>query len=201
MTEHSMEVNLKDFVKSIGLDKAAPNRYSSLLALHLLGGSLSGYQNPAKIIREIEELEAGQPGQLKAPIQNRHPPLKGLWHKHYMQDGIGSLAHNVQRGLNIYGIPFFEQKIREAEEADEERFLTAEDVPALVNDIVSGNRQRLAEAQAITGEWLIFAKHEGQNYYLCVTTHDSSTHDHVRKQIDEVCCREFPFLAKLLADA
>ncbi|MGY4663248.1 hypothetical protein ACVWZ9_004042 [Pseudomonas chlororaphis] len=201
MSEQNTEVDLQNFIKVIGLNNAAPGRYSVLLALQLLGGALSGVQNPAKIIREIEELEAGKPGQLKPPIQNRHPPLKGLWHKHYLQDGVSSLAMNVQKGLARFGIPFFEQKIREAEEAGEERFLTPEDVPALVDDVVSGNRQRLAEAQAITGEWLVFAKHDGQNYYLCVTTHDSSTHDQLRKQIDEVCCIEFPFLSKLLAEA
>lgn len=201
MDEQSTEVDLQHFIKIIGLNNAAPKRYSVLLALQLLGGAMSGFQNPAKIIREIEELEAGLSGQLKAPIQNRYPPLKGLWHKHYMQDGLSSLAMNVQKGLSKYGIPFFEQKIQEAKDAGEERFLSPEDVPALVNDVVSGNRQRLAEDQAITGEWLVFAKHEGKNYYLCVTTHDKSTHDHLRKQIDEVCCKEFPFLVNLLAEA
>lgn len=201
MTEQNTDVDLQKFIEMIGLNNVAPGRYSALLAVQLLGGALSGFQNPGKIIREIGELEAGKLGQLKRPIQNRYPPLKGLWHKHYMQDGISSLAMNVQKGLGKYGIPFFEQKIQEAKEAGEERFLSAEDVPALVNDIVSGNRQRLAEAQAITGEWLVFAKHEGKNYYLCVTTHDKSTHDHIRKLIDEVCCIEFPFLAKLLAEA
>lgn len=201
MGEQNTEVDLQHFVEMIGLNNAAPERYSILLALQLLGGALSGVQNPAKVIREIQELEAGLSGQLKAPIQNRHPPLKGLWHKHYMQDGLSSLAMNVQKGLSKYGMPFFEQKIQEAKDAGEERFLSPDDVPALVSDIVRGNRERLAEAQAITGEWLVFAKHEGKNYYLCVTTHDKSTHDHLRKQIDEVCCKEFPFLANLLAEA
>lgn len=201
MSEQNTEVDLQKFVNMIGLSAAAPQRYSVLLALQLLGGAMSGVQNPAKIIREIEELEAGLSGQLKAPIQNRYPPLKGLWHKHYMQDGLSSLAMNVQKGLSKYGIPFFEKKIQEAKDAGEERFLSPEDVPALVNDIVSGNRQRLAEDHAITGEWLVFAKHEGQNYYLTIATHDSDTHQHVREQIEQVCCVEFPFLAQLMADA
>jgi len=191
-------VDLNEFTRLIGLEQIARGRYSSLLAANLLGGALSGTQNPAKIVREIGLLESGDPGQFKKPIKNRHPPLKGLWHKHYMQDGIASLAMNVDKGLKILGMPYFEQKVREAEEAAETRYVTVDDIPALVNDIVSGNRQRLAEKQALSGEWIVFAKHEGQNYYLTIATHDSVMHARVREQIDQVCCYEFPFLKKLL---
>lgn len=193
-------VDLNEFARVIGLEQIAHGRYSTLLVANLLGGALSGHQNPAKIVREIELLESGELGQFKQPIQNRHPPLKGLWHKHYMQDGLASLAMNVDKGLNRYGMPFFEQKIKEAKEAGELRYLEPEDVPALVDDIVRGNRQRLAEQQALSGEWIIFAKHEGKNYYLTIATHDSATHQRVREQINHVCCIEFPFLAQMLAD-
>ncbi len=195
------EVNLSEFATLIGLEQIASGRYSLLLAANLFGGALSGVQNPAQIVREIELLEKNELGQFKTPIKNRHPPLKGLWHKHYLQDGLASLAMNVEKGLNQCGIPFFEKKIQEAKDAGELRYLTPEDVPALVDDVISGNRQRLANRQALSGEWIVFAKHEGQNYYLTVATHDCATHDRVREQIDEVCCKEFPFLVQLLNEA
>ncbi|QQQ50146.1 hypothetical protein JJQ97_22930 [Pseudomonas syringae] len=195
------EVDLGEFAKLIGLEQIAPGRYSVLLAAHLLGGALSGVQNPAKIIREIDLLEKNERGQFKPPIKNRHPPLKGLWHKHYLQDGLASFAMNVEKGLNQCGMPFFETKVQEAKDAGELRYLTPEDVPALVDDVISGNRQRLAERQALSGEWIVFARHEGQNYYLTVATHDRATHDQVREQIDEVCSKEFPFLTQMLNEA
>ncbi|UGV30921.1 hypothetical protein LO767_18565 [Halopseudomonas aestusnigri] len=201
MDESELAIDSLEFARRIGLEQLVSGRYSTLLVANLIGGALSGVQNPAKIVREIRQLEQGQLGGFKAPIQNRHPPLKGLWHKHYQQDGLGSLALNVQKGLGRFGIPFFDEMIREAEAASEERYLDAEDVPALVDDIVRGNRQRLASQQALTGEWLIFAKHEGQNYYLTTAFHDATTHDRVRQQIDAVCCVEFPFLVDLLAKA
>lgn len=195
------EVDLDEFVRLIGLEQVVPGRYSNLLAAILLGCALSGRQNPSKIVREIELLESGVLGQFKPPIQNRHPPLKGLWHKHYMQEGLPSLAMNVAKGLNRYEIPLFKRMIKDAKEAGEERFLAPEDIPAIVNDIVSGNWQRLAEQQALSGEWIVFAKHEGQNYYLTIATHDRTTHDRVREQIDQVCCVEFPFLMQILTGA
>lgn len=199
--DETIEDELKSFINMIGLDRIVPGRYSFILVLHLFGGWKSGFQGPEKIIHEIKALEAGVSTAFKAPIQNKHPPLKGLWHKHYLQDGLPSLAKNVQLAHRKYGMPYFEQKIREAQEAGEERYMTAEDMMALANDVVHGNLGRRRADEAMTGEWLVFAKHEGQNYYLAVTTHDSRFHPQIRQQIDTVCCHEFPFLTKLLADA
>ncbi|MCP2089332.1 UNVERIFIED_ORG: hypothetical protein J2Y81_005419 [Paraburkholderia sediminicola] len=199
--DESIEGELQSFIQMVGLDRVAPDRYSFILVLHLFGGWKSGFQGPEKIIREIEALEAGVSTGLKPPVQNKYPPLKGLWHKHYLQDGLPSLAMNVQLAMKKYGMPFFEQKIREAEEAGEERYITADDIVALANDVVHGNLARRREDEAMTGEWLVFAKHEGRNYYLAVTTHDSSAHPQIRQQIDTICCHEFPFLTKLLAEA
>lgn len=199
--QHISEAEIHKFIELIGLKRAAPGRYSALLVANLLGGALSGMQNPAKVIREIEQLETNEAGQFKKPIQNRHPPLKGLWHKHYMQDGLASMAQNIQKGLDWFEMPLFKQMIQDAENAGEERFVEAHHIPALAADIVGGNWQRLAERQALSGEWIIFAKHEGQNYYLTIATHDKDTHQHVREQIEQVCCVEFPFLSQLLANA
>lgn len=197
----TIEDELANFINMIGLDQIAPGRYSMILVLHLFGGWKSGRQGPEKIIHEIRALEAGVSTGFKAPIQNKHPPLKGLWHKHYLQDGLSSLAQNIQLALNRYGMPYFDQQVREADKAGEERFVTAEDVDAIASDLVYGNLGRRRKDEAMTGEWLLFAKHEGQNYYLAVATHDSATHPHIRQQIDAICCHEFPFLNKLLAEA
>lgn len=83
-----MSAELDKFSEVIGLKQAAPGRYSLLLVLALYGGVQSGQLNPAKVVYEIRGLEGiGPPSRLMPPFQNKHPPLKGLWHKHYMEDG------------------------------------------------------------------------------------------------------------------
>lgn len=199
---HDMTAEIDSFAKIIGLERACPGRYSLILVLGLFGGYKSGHQGPEKIIHEIEALEgAAKPSILKAPIQFEHPPLKGLWHKHYLQDGLSSMATNIQKGLNKFGMPLMSEWVREAKESGEERLFSAEHVAPLVNDIVSGNLQRLASEQAVTGEWLIYAQHQGKNYYLCLGTHDKQSHENLRRQIDAVCCLEFPFLTAFLTNA
>lgn len=196
-----MTAELDDFASVIGLKNAAHGRYSLLLVLALYGGSQSGQLNPAKVVHEIRALEGIEsPSQLKPPIQNRHPPLKGLWHKHYLQDGLRSLALNLQKGLKRFGMASLDQSIREAEAAGEVRYFTEADIWQLSNDVTHGNFERLADSAALTGEWLIFAEYEGKKYYLCLGTHDVTTHENLRSQIDAICCHEFPFLRALLAN-
>jgi hypothetical protein len=101
-------VELTDFAASIGLDRVAPGRYSFALVLGLFGGFKSEHQTPAKVVREIEALEGiGSPSQLKPPGRFERPPLKGLWHKHYLEDGLRATAINVRKGIKRYKSPLF----------------------------------------------------------------------------------------------
>lgn len=113
---------------------------------------------------------------------------------------MASFAINIQHGLKHYGIPYLAKKVQEAKESGEERYFTIEDVVPIVNDVVHGNWQRLREAERLTGEWIVFAKHEGLNYYLTLTTHDRTLHQDDRQQIENICYPEFPFLQEILGD-
>lgn len=193
---------LQQFAGMLGLDRVAPGRYSMVLLLQLYGSCKSGMENPHKVMREISALEGiGPASKLKAPIQNKHPPLKGLWHKHYQQSGMRSLAMNIGKALKRYGIPYAQKKVDEAQAAGELRYFSAEDVKPIVHDVLHNNFMQLGKDAAVSGEWLLFAKHNGKNYYLSLATHDASQHAQVRQAIDGMCCREFPFLAALLNSA
>jgi hypothetical protein len=193
---------ITNFARFISLETAAPDRYSMFLVLNLFACATSGCLNPAKVVHEIQALEGrGRPSQLKPATQFKRPPLKGLWHKHYSPGGIKSMAINIQRGLKIHGMPLFNQKILEAQEAGEERYVSKDDVKSLTEDVVHGNWGRLASAADLTGEWIIYAQHDGKNYYLCLGAHDKSGHKDLRQQIDDFCCLEFPFLSTLLSNA
>jgi hypothetical protein len=187
-------------IQATRLEQIAPGRISLLFLLSIFGAFKAGRVNPFQVAAEIEALEKGKSTGLKPPIQNKYPPLKGLWHKHYMQTGIASMTMNVKHGLKQFGIPYLQKKVQEAQQAREIRYFTVDDVAPIARDAVSGNWKRLREAEKLTGEWIVFAKHEGLNYYLSLATHDLSTHDNLRQQIDALSCREFPFLGQILAD-
>lgn len=192
-------VEICSFGQAIGLDSLVPNRYSALLLIELYTETiLMRRMNPEKVLSEIRKLETGteSPG-TKPPSQFKHAPLRGLWHKHYQQDGLHSMAINLQQALKRHGLPWLEQSVRDAREAGEERYLTEEDIQMLVHDAVMGNWLRQAEANRLTGEWIIYAQHEHKNYYLCLGRHGSGDNI-LRSKIEKICYHEFPFLASVL---
>jgi|GEM_PF-7021232 len=44
--------------------------------------------------------------------------------------------------------------------------MTEDDAKLIAHDVVHGNYMRRSDANQLTGEWIIYAQHEGQNYYL-----------------------------------
>lgn len=198
IADTNQRAEMEAFQYLTGLERVASGRYSFLLLLSLFGGYKSGKVDPHKVVHEIKLLEKGAASDLKPPTELRYPPLQGLWHKHYLDQGVVSLAKNAKRGFKKYGSPFLYQKNAEAVRAGEVRYPTQEDISLLANDLISGNLQRLRNEGQMTGEWLLYATHMDKNYYLDTASHERKTHDYVRCRIDNICCHEFPFLEKQL---
>jgi hypothetical protein len=57
-----------------------------------------------------------------------------------------------------------------------------------------------ANDNKLTGEWMVFAKHNQKNYYLCCNTHNAGD-QMIFDRIESHCPRDFPFLSALLASA
>lgn len=187
------------FAKTIGLESVISGRYSFLLLLELFGATQSGMLNPAKVVSQIRVLEGVEASRgLKVATQFKHPPLQGLWHQHYLEDGLPSMARNIQKALRKFGLPWVEQKIADAKTSGEDRYFTEADSAQIAHDAVVSNWERLITNEALTGEWIIFAKHEGKNYYLCLGRHKSGD-NLLRSRVDAICLHEFSFLKEILS--
>jgi hypothetical protein len=188
------------FARSLGLDEMAPNRCSSLLLIQLFALAATTNGNAAyRIAREIHGLETGSPSMTKEETQFTGTPLRGLWHKHYLPDGIGAFAINLRNGLKKDGLPLLDGLLREVTESEKECYVS-EVAGLIAHDAVVGNWERRTGAKQVTGEWIVFARREGQNYYLCLGTHKAGD-SVIRHQIDSVCVEEFPFLSDVLSKA
>ena len=66
----------------------------------------------------------------------------------------------------------------------------------LAHKLVLGGLDDRAAARRMTGDWIIFAKHEGQNYYLGVATHNEARRDPhtLYQRLRSGSEWEFPFL-------
>ena len=191
-----------EFIKStLKLDENIEGRYSISFLLDLLYGFESSTINIDAVMHEVNFLEGlNDNSKTKEQSQFRRPPLQGLWHKHYEDTSLSGLAMNVKNALNSYSIPYFEEKIIEARESGEERYMTAEDIKYIVNDAVSGNLQKRRGENKMTGEWIVYASYEGKKYYLCLAKHNHGD-DFIRKKIDNTGIYEFPFLSDVLVES
>ena len=182
--------------KMLGLEELIPQRYSVLLLIQLAMGYASRTLNPYKVLDEVRALEGLRSSQTKTPCKFTGRALKGLWHKHYLADGLATMATNLKNGVMRDGLPWIEDLANKVSQSGEEHYLTEDDIGQIVHDAVIGNWERRSAARQLTGEWIIYAQHEGSNYYLCIAGHRSGD-DWIRRQIDDICATEYPFLNDL----
>jgi hypothetical protein len=193
MKDPNVYTRMQVFYLALNQGGILTNRCSSAILLDLFFGAEFLGLNPFADAEEIRSLEKREISQTKKAKPFAGPVLRGLWHKHYINRDVASLAQNVKNALDDYGIPLFEEKMKEAKIAVEKRFSTKEDVPKIVNDVVAKNLARRRNEGKMSGEWIIYAQHESQNFYLCLAKHNDGD-EKIRERIERICVREFPFL-------
>jgi hypothetical protein len=198
---HQREITvaeLREFAEAVGLERAAPGRSSVIFMFQVYAHAVAPllFAGYSKIVAEVRMLEGmGAPVGTKPAEQFRHPPLRGLCKKHYILGGISSVAANTMIA--------FGGNRRELHRIIQENYNP--DTPGLWPLEISRNIANAAvglyaersRAQRLTGEWIIFAQHEGQNYYLCLGGHQEPDTE-IFERIKNGCVAEFAFLRSQL---
>jgi hypothetical protein len=178
--------------QALGLEALVPGRYTGLLVLNLLMLRMQGI-DPAHVLSEIQALEGGRSGTGTKPATPfRGPLLRGLWHKHFFAPLPSLLAHNI---LNHFGDSGLAGMIDQVVKDSASPVFTL----AMIEDIaqratVEPLEQRHA-AGKLTGEWVVFGKHEDKNYYLCISTHEVQDAELAARV--RICQQEFDGLSWL----
>ena len=183
------EVELGEYASQVGLDRIAPGRYSWLFVMKLfLHAEVNGI-DPSMILAELEALEGDTPTVgTKRATEFTKEPLKGLWHKHYFS------AHFVGKNLaNHHARGRLGKLVEQVMDPIKYPVVTVELIDKLTHEIFTGALEKREAQDKLTGEWIVFGKHEGQNYYLCIATHDTGDQI-IYAQVKSACFRQFPFL-------
>lgn len=188
LVEHE---ELVKYANLYGLESIIPGRYSWLFVFNLIMLERKNGIAPFGIIDEIKSLEGvGPPQQTKPASIFKGTQLKGLWHKHFFGANLGLLAHNI---LNQLANGRLEKLVTEIFDANKGPVATKEMIDELSHRVVVESLEDRAADNKLTGEWIIFAKHQGQNYYLCLTTHKSGD-ENIAQSLKAACLPQFPFL-------
>jgi len=194
MRRRISDEEIAQFAERCGLSKAAPERYSHLLVVNLIANLDLFGVDPGCVVNEILHLEGVNNFSMTKPASEfKKAPLAGLWHKHYFSGTPNSFAVNL---INQYGKTGIREICKEifaphfGEKVTEEMIKKMAD--RIVNDAFS---DRVNEGKA-TGEWIVYAKNNGRNYYLTLATHTCGN-QRILNNIKLGGLGEFKFLADL----
>jgi hypothetical protein len=192
-TETVRDADLARYADKIGLNRVANDRCSSVFVMDLLLHERFLGVEAWAIVEEIKALEEGRCGVGTKPAsQFQHEPLCSLhlWKKHYFSARF--VAHNIKNQLGRGKLTRLVNKIFDPQNP---RIITEEMITELAHAATVEQIEQREDAGELTGEWIIFAKHEGQNYYLCLATHESGDQA-LFNRITSTCIPQFPFLSR-----
>jgi hypothetical protein len=181
-----------DLASLYELDQLIPGKYSSLFVLNLyLLDKVSGV-DPHQVISEIKHLEGlGTSRQTKEAAEFKGSVLRGLWHKHFFPMLPSTFAHNITKHFGKNGL---EKLVNEVFDSAKSNVVTREMINNLARRVVEDPIVDRGSAGKLTGEWIIFAKENGQNYYLSISPHTSDDENLAANL--KTCSYEFPFIGK-----
>lgn len=146
--------------------------------------------SPHEILNAIKSLEHVEPlTGVRPATQFKHMPLKGLWHKHYFLAQF--LLKNIVLELGKTGV---EKMVKDVLDPTKSSVVTPEMIKELARRFTQEPAQTRDARKGMTGEWIIYLQHEGNNYYLCCNTHDAGD-QFIYDRVMEHCTRDFPNLA------
>lgn len=184
---------LKEFSESIGMNHCIEGRYSWLFAIDLFMYGEMRVINPLQVMDEVKSLEnSDSRSRTKPETQFRKPPLKGLWHKHYPSARF--IAQNIKNHLSGNKLTELVKQTLEGKDTYDDALQIAYE---LSHKVVSQSYDERAQSGKLTGEWIIFAKHNNENYYLSMATHDMGD-ELAHERIKTICYPQFPFLKGLM---
>lgn len=188
--------DLVRYANLYGLERLIPGRYSWLFVFNLMMLERMNGVDPFSIIDEIKVLEGiGRPQQTKPALEFKGAHLKGLWHKHFFPANLSSIAHNIRNHLAGKKLQKLAEEIFDSKKSP---VVTKEMVKEFSHRVVDESLKDRASDSKLTGEWIVFAKHQGQNYYLCLTTHESGD-ENIANSIKILCLPQFSFLSNYVS--
>lgn len=163
-----------------GLCNIDLSRVSHFLLIQLASIQKHRIYNSFSITDVIQELEGVGRGCQQRVEPFKHLPLKGLWKAHFHDAKF--ILKNI---YNHWGVGFENspklhsllERVKVEEDKSPSNFGWQ---GRLAHEMVMGAYKERTDKKGLaglTGEWIIFAKHNDQNYYLCISRHTSVQED------------------------
>lgn len=173
------------------------SRISSVLIVQVIQMQASGVINTHQMLGEVKYLEGiGKSSNTPAPTQFKREPLKGLMKKHYTDANFIVKNLGAHFGSNFGGNKNLDNLIKEAFSRNKSGYVDDEFINYIAHESTIGALQERAKRKKMSGEWIVFQKHNGENYYLTLAAHDEGD-----ENIHERVCLAYEFDFNFLRNA
>lgn len=143
--------------------------------------------NPIKVLEGLAKFDGTPPAE-----QFKHPPLSGLYKKHFSSPRflVKNLL-NFQRSKE--GKKHFEKAWKDASALSDSGVINEQFIAYLTHQMTIPPIQIKSTSNAMTGEWVVFHKHEGVNFYLTLASHGESNEEIYERVVLACSFDGFPF--------
>lgn len=171
--------------------KLKTGKCSVLLRNEIAEGMRQRMISAFAIYDEIGQIEGSDPPRRNGtkPAEPLKYELSGLMHKHYKTSSMPDFMLNIENHWKKHSSGAEHHRIESEFQRDGHAGKAAHDM------VLGGYQARHAAAQ-MTGEWIVYAKIGGVNYYLTLATHKEPKSD-IRERVRR-CFAEFPELGAQL---
>lgn len=187
------DTDLTKFASNLGLDVIAPGRYTNLFVFKLYLFIEFEDIECDFILEEIKALEglSNMAPATKPPTKFTREPLKGLWHQHFFASRFAE--KNIAAHMTSKRVSETVDRIC----VPSEPILTPKMLDDLAAALTTGAFLEREDNCKLTGEWIVFAEHGGQKYYLTLAPHPEGKEGDQRlfDEIKKMGYSKFPFLA------
>ncbi len=131
-------------------------------------------------------------------VENRfkHPPLQGFYKSHFITPAFTMKNLTNEWGLNFENSKKFDSLCTKVINKEERNPSQHGWQGRFAHEFVIEGYKNRANKNNLTGEWLIYSKYKGMNFFLCLASHSSTTQDDlfIYEMMKHFCTKEFPFL-------
>jgi hypothetical protein len=163
-TDEQISAVLNDNAGMAGVDRARLSRLlCEQLAFAISMRALDSFA--VTVVLQALEGHGPQAGRVQ-PRPFRRAPLRGLLHVHFVDASF--IAHNLRIELEQ---PATRSRIQRVVHQAGSDLPHDEAMTLLAHELTTGSYEQRAARDALTGEWIIYAEHEGQKLYLGLARH------------------------------
>ena len=185
---------IESFAKrDIGFYGLDLKRISSVLIVQIMQIQSSRSLDTHEIMHQVKYLEnlIDHSG-TKKHEKFKGSVLKGLYKKHFMNAAYLIKNINAHYGINFEGNSRLDKRIQDVIDENTTGYTDGDFAGKLADELVFKGIQERA-TQGFTGEWIVFQKYQGKNYYLTLAQHDEGD-ENIYNRVVDVYEYDFPFL-------